>query len=140
MLRAYGITVLDAHLADGAAAAVAVAASLGHPVAVKAATPGPLPGGGTVRLGLTDAAAVRHACGLIGAAIGEADPPVVVQRMAAPGVELTAGIAHDPLFGSLVTVGLGGAPSCVATPCRGCCRSPTATPRPCGARCAPRRC
>ena len=104
LLSAYGIAVLDAHLADGTAAAVAVAAGLGYPVAVKAATPTR----GTARLDLADAAAVRHACRLIGAALGEDEPPVVVQRMAAPGVELTAGIAHDPLFGSLVTVGVGG--------------------------------
>ncbi|WP_327004378.1 acetate--CoA ligase family protein [Dactylosporangium sp. NBC_01737] len=107
LLRAYGIPVLDAHLADGVAAAVAVAAGLGYPVAVTAAAPGQRPGG-AVRLGLVDAAAVRHACHLIGASLGEDDPAVMVERMASPGVELRAGITHDPLFGSLVTVGVGG--------------------------------
>jgi acyl-CoA synthetase (NDP forming) len=104
LLRAYGIPVLDAHLADGVAAAVAIAASLGYPVAVKAAAPGQRPGG-AVRLGLVDAAAVRHACHLIGASLGEDDPAVMVERMVSPGVELFAGITHDTLFGSLVTVG-----------------------------------
>ncbi|WP_460492150.1 acetate--CoA ligase family protein [Dactylosporangium cerinum] len=107
LLRAYGIPVLEAHRADGTAAAVAVAASLGYPVALKAADPGQRTDR-AIQLGLADEAAVRHACHLIGAALGEDDPAVVVQRMAAPGVELFAGITHDPLFGSLVTVGLGG--------------------------------
>jgi len=33
---------------------------------------------------------------------------LVVQQMAAPGVELVAGVVHDRLFGSLVMLGLGG--------------------------------
>jgi hypothetical protein len=36
------------------------------------------------------------------------DAAVEVQRTAASGVELFAGITHDPLFGSLVKLGLGG--------------------------------
>jgi acyl-CoA synthetase (NDP forming) len=34
--------------------------------------------------------------------------PVIVQRMAAPGVELLAGLVQDPVFGPLVAFGPGG--------------------------------
>lgn len=39
---------------------------------------------------------------------GDERAAVVVQRMFESDVELAAGIVHDPLFGSLVMVGLGG--------------------------------
>jgi acyl-CoA synthetase (NDP forming) len=62
---------------------------------------------GGVQLGLADADAVRAAYRAIAAALG-ADPPVLVQPMVTAAVELVAGVVHDPLFGSLVLVGLGG--------------------------------
>jgi acyl-CoA synthetase (NDP forming) len=36
------------------------------------------------------------------------EPQVALQPMVPTGVELVVGVAHDPLFGSLVMVGLGG--------------------------------
>jgi hypothetical protein len=41
-------------------------------------------------------------------ALGQSQPPVVVQPMRGGGVEMVAGVVHDPLFGSLVMTGLGG--------------------------------
>jgi acyl-CoA synthetase (NDP forming) len=110
LLSAYGIPVIDTRIAHGAGAAVAAAECLGYPVAVKAAAPDLVHKSdiGAVWLGLADAAAVRHACHIIGETLGRTDPDVMVQRMADPGVEMVAGLVHDPLFGSLVMVGLGG--------------------------------
>ncbi|MEU7872102.1 GNAT family N-acetyltransferase [Dactylosporangium sp. NPDC049140] len=109
LLGAYGIAVLDTRVAADADEAVRHAAAIGYPVAVKAAAPGLVhkTDVGAVRLQLADEAAVRDAFARIGAALGR-PAPVVVQPMAAPGVELVAGVVHDPLFGSLVMLGLGG--------------------------------
>jgi acyl-CoA synthetase (NDP forming)/GNAT superfamily N-acetyltransferase len=110
LLIAYGIAVVDTRVAHGIDAAVDAAESLGYPVAVKAAAPDVVHKTdiGAVWLALADAAAVRHAGYMIGEALGVHEPDVVVQPMADPGVELVAGVVHDPLFGSIVMVGLGG--------------------------------
>jgi acyl-CoA synthetase (NDP forming) len=80
------------------------------PVVLKAAAPDLVHKSdvGAVRLDLSDPAAVRAAYAAVAAALGQPQPAVLVQRMAQPGVELVAGVVHDPLFGSLVMLGLGG--------------------------------
>jgi acyl-CoA synthetase (NDP forming) len=110
VLSHYGIPVVPTTTAVGEAAAVAQAQRLGYPVVLKAADPGLVhkTDVGGVRLNLRDAAAVRSAYHDIAAALQLAEPAVLVQPMAAGQVELVAGIVHDPLFGSLVMVGLGG--------------------------------
>lgn len=96
-----------AHGLDDVAAA---AARVGYPVVVKAADPAIVHKSDQhlVRLDLADPAAVRGAYLAITSVLGEPDPPVVVQPMRPGGVELAVGIVHDPLFGSLVMLGLGG--------------------------------
>jgi acyl-CoA synthetase (NDP forming)/L-amino acid N-acyltransferase YncA len=110
LLTRYGIPVVATRTATGVAEAVACAGQLGYPVAVKAADERLVHKSdvGAVKLGLPDADAVRAAYRAIADATGASAPTVVVQPMARPGVELVAGILHDPLFGSLVMVGLGG--------------------------------
>jgi acyl-CoA synthetase (NDP forming) len=116
LLGCYRIPVLDGTVVRDADAAVAAAQRHGYPVALKAADPLLVHKSdvGAVRLGLTDAAAVRAAYAAIEAALGAAAgagrdaPPVLVQPMAKGEVELVAGVVHDALFGSLVMVGLGG--------------------------------
>lgn len=90
-------------------AAAEAARQAGFPVAVKSADPELVHKTevGGVRLNLTDEEAVRAAFRAVTAA-GDPACGVLVQRMAAPGVELVAGVVHDPLFGSLVMTGLGG--------------------------------
>jgi acyl-CoA synthetase (NDP forming) len=97
-------------VAAGAAEVLAAAARLRYPVVLKAADPSIVHKTdlGAVRLDLRDAPAVREAYRAIGAALRDPDAPVVVQPMRAGGVELAAGVVHDPLFGSLVMLGLGG--------------------------------
>lgn len=110
LLRHYGIPLVEQATAASADEAVAAADTLGYPVAVKAAVPDLIhkTDVGAVRIGLADAAAVREAYNRIGEALDTTQPQVLVQPMARGHVELAAGIVHDPLFGSLVMLGLGG--------------------------------
>jgi acetyl-CoA synthetase (ADP-forming) len=111
-LAAAGIPVADERLCDDPDAAVAAAAELGMPVAVK------LCGRaiahkterGLVRLGLRDADAVRAAADELLAAARPDDGPVglLVARMVAGKRELIAGCATDPTFGRCVMLGIGG--------------------------------
>jgi acyl-CoA synthetase (NDP forming) len=102
--------VVTTRLAAGADEAVTAADAIGFPVVLKAAAPDLVHKSdvGAVRLDLGDPAAVRAAYATVAAALGEPQPPVLVQQMAQPGVELVAGVVHDRLFGSLVMLGLGG--------------------------------
>lgn len=110
ILARYGIPVVPTATAVGEDAAVAQATRLGFPVVVKVADPGVVhkTDVGGVKLNLRDADAIRAAYRAIAAAVGTPEPAVLVQPMASGQVELVAGIVHDPLFGSLVMVGLGG--------------------------------
>ena len=89
LLAAYGIEVVPSTLAGSVEAAIAAAATLGYPVALKAA------GGalrhridlGAVRLALADEDDVRAAYRELSAAFG---PDVLVQTMVAPGVACTS--------------------------------------------------
>lgn len=106
LLTTYGIPVLPSltmTTPDGAARA---AEELGYPVVLKAADPNLVHKSdrGLVRLGLGNAEAVAKAY----KAIAADSASVLVQPMRVHGVELVAGVVHDPLFGSLLMAGLGG--------------------------------
>jgi acetyl-CoA synthetase (ADP-forming) len=112
MVARYGVPVVDARLAGDADAAVAAAAEVGYPVVVK------LHGDaiahkserGLVRLGLTDATAVRAAAVdvLAAATPGDGAVDVVVAPMVTGTRELIAGVHTDAQFGPCVMVGVGG--------------------------------
>ncbi len=115
VLEAAGLPLVPNAFARTADEAVAAAERLGFPVAVKLASRQLVHKSevGGVRLGLTDASAVRQtfeeirsraeSAGGTGAMDG-----VLVQPMIPGGVEVMAGVTHDPLFGPLVAFGLGG--------------------------------
>jgi len=111
-LAAAGIPVAPERLCADPAAAVAAAAELGLPVAVKLCGPAIAhkTERGLVRLGLRDAEAVRAAAGELLAAARPADGPVelLVARMVTGKRELIAGCATDPTFGRCVMLGIGG--------------------------------
>ncbi|WP_207802914.1 acetate--CoA ligase family protein [Roseicella frigidaeris] len=115
VLAAYGVPVVEERLAADAEAAVAAAASLGYPVALKVESPD-IPHkteAGVIRLGLADAAAVRAAHAAVLANAARAAPGaringVLVQPMVPQGIEIVVGARRDPLFGPMVVVGLGG--------------------------------
>lgn len=110
VLRAYGVPLLATTTAGGADEAVAAAARLGYPVALKAADPSLTHKSdiGAVRLRLNDPDRVRSAYHALAGVLDTDEPRVLVQPMASGTVELVAGVVHDRLFGSLVQVGLGG--------------------------------
>jgi acetyltransferase len=115
LLAAAGILVTPAHPAADAEAAVAAAADLGYPVALKldAAGLAHKSDAGGVRLDLADEDAVRRAAADLLASgeqlRSEADVRgLLVEPMAAAGLELIVGLARDPQVGPIVLVGLGG--------------------------------
>ena len=93
-------------LAENRETALAAAAAVGFPVALKTAAPGiqhksDVDG---VRLGLKDKAALGAAYDDLAGRLG---PRVLVMAMAT-GVEMALGLVHDPQFGPVVMVGAGG--------------------------------
>jgi acyl-CoA synthetase (NDP forming) len=101
-------------VAANAEEAVARAAELGLPVALKANAPGVLHKSelGGVVLGLDSAESIRAAAAEIEASVlaaGQVLDGLVVQPMAPAGVELIVGVVHDPSFGPVVACGAGGA-------------------------------
>ncbi|MBM3521962.1 MAG: acetate--CoA ligase family protein [Alphaproteobacteria bacterium] len=87
--------------------AVAAAAQLGLPVALKTASPGVLhkTEAGGVRLGLATVDAVASAYDDLAARLG---PRVLVARMAEPGVEMILGVRRDAQLGPTIVIGTGG--------------------------------
>jgi acetyltransferase len=113
LLRAAGIAVTRAIPAADADEAVAAADGFGYPVALKidAPTTAHKSDIGGVRLGLNDAEAVCAAVPELlaaGRAAGAGTRGVLVEPMAASGVELIVGLERDPMFGPAVLVGSGG--------------------------------
>ncbi|MBB4742780.1 acyl-CoA synthetase (NDP forming)/GNAT superfamily N-acetyltransferase [Actinoplanes octamycinicus] len=106
VLRAYGISIMPMSAARTGVDAVAIAERLGFPVVLRSAAPATARGP-VVRRDLSSAAAVRDA---FDAVVADSPGPagVLLQRQITAPVELTAGIRHDSLFGSLVRLGLSG--------------------------------
>lgn len=109
LLRCYGIELWPTVAVASADEAVAVAARLGHPVALKALAPHlrhrrEL---GGVRLNIDDAAELRGAFGALQERLGVVGP-FGVQRMAPTGVACWLATVEDPLFGPVISFGLGG--------------------------------
>ena len=115
VLAAFGLPMADERLAENADAAVAAAAAIGYPVALKAQSPdiAHKTEAGAVALNIDTEAAVRAAHGALLAKARAHDPKaaihgVLVAPMAPPGVEMILGIKRDETFGPLLMVGLGG--------------------------------
>ena len=107
LLRDYGLQTVRARPASTRAEAVAAAAGIGYPVALKTDEPGIAHKSdvGGVRLALGNPAAVAAAYDDLAARLG---PRTLVSEMAAPGTELALGIVRDASLGPLVIVGAGG--------------------------------
>ncbi|OZI17774.1 acetate--CoA ligase family protein [Bordetella genomosp. 7] len=113
-LQHFGLADTSRHARD-ADQAVAQADALGYPVALKivsADLPHKTEAGG-VALQLGDADAVRNAYDRVVAAAARHAPRarldgVLVQRMERGVAELIVGATRDPVFGPVLTVGLGG--------------------------------
>lgn len=117
VLAAYGIPVVETHVASDADEAVRIAAQIGFPVALKIVSPEVSHKSevGGVALGLQSEEQVRTAVHTMSARCAEIRPDArvtgfAVQRMvdAARSHELIVGIVSDPVFGPVVLFGQGG--------------------------------
>jgi acetate---CoA ligase (ADP-forming) len=113
VLRAFGLPLAPTALAHTAEEAATLATVFGFPVAAKISSlriQHKTDTGG-VRLNLSNAEEVRQAFAGISSISGIGDGDingVVIQPMVKGGLELTVGIAPDPVFGPLVGFGIGG--------------------------------
>jgi acetyl coenzyme A synthetase (ADP forming)-like protein len=115
VFQAYGIPAARAALAVTPQEAVALAEEIGFPVVLKVVSPQIIhkTDVGGVRVGLSDAVAVKAAYTEIEANVARLAPGatihgMLVQQMLRGGRELITGIVRDPAFGPLVMFGLGG--------------------------------
>jgi len=113
VLAAYGVPQPRETLARTGAEAVEAARRLGFPVVLKLCSPDILHKSdvGGVRLALGDAPAVTaafEALGSVAARHGARSDGVLVQEQVPGDVEVIVGARHDPVFGPVVLVGLGG--------------------------------
>ena len=105
LLRVHGVPVPDGAVCASAGAAVIAAADLGGPVAVKGLGIAHKTEHNAVRLGLVERADVRAAAAVLLARY----PAVLVERLVPGGlVELLVGVESDPVFGPVLTLGVGG--------------------------------
>jgi succinyl-CoA synthetase beta subunit len=105
LLRSFGLPIPNGQRANTADAAVTEAEAIGFPVALKALGIAHKSELGAVRLNLADADAVRAAAVEL-LRLGDG---LYVEAMVQGGVaELIVGITLDPLFGPVMTVGIGG--------------------------------
>jgi acyl-CoA synthetase (NDP forming) len=111
ILAEYGIRFVESRLVASAQEAVAAAAALGRPVALKVQSPQILhkTEAGAVALGVQGAQAIARSYEEVLAAARRSVPSaeirgVLVQAMAARGVEMLLGIHRDATFGPMLTV------------------------------------
>jgi acetyltransferase len=110
LLQAAGIPTIPVRNASTADGAVTSARALGFPVVLKAAgeTIVHKSDAGGVKLSLGSEEQVRRAFAELSASFGTQLASVVVQPMAAGGVEMMVGGLNDPVFGPVVMAGSGG--------------------------------
>jgi acyl-CoA synthetase (NDP forming) len=115
LLKAYGVRLAHTELARTSEEAIACAQRIGYPVALKVESPH-IPHkteAGGVALGLADAATVAAAFTKVTGNAVRFKPDaiiegVIVQPMAADGVDMVVGLHNDPVFGTVVMAGIGG--------------------------------
>lgn len=112
VLSAYGISMVPGDVTATADEAAALGARLGFPVVMKADVPGVAhkSAAGLVAVGVAGEDAVRSAFGRLTAraqANGMPARGVLIEAMAS-GVEVICGMRHDPVFGPVVLLGVGG--------------------------------
>jgi acyl-CoA synthetase (NDP forming) len=113
-LARFGVPVVTDRLVTDRAEARRAAEELGYPLVLKLVSPDVAHKTeyGLIRLGLTDADAVAKAFDEVMAKAraldGIAIEGVTLEPMLAGGIEILAGVTRDPVFGWMLTVGLGG--------------------------------
>ena len=112
LLKAAGIEIVLPQLARSPQEAARIAQTLNRPLAFKVAEPAVLHksdvGGVLLNVAPNEAAEAYDKLAAQLAAHGIALAAASIMPMAQPGVEMLAGITHDPVFGPLVACGSGG--------------------------------
>ena len=110
ILAGAGIDSAPFRLARDLDAALAAAAEIGYPVALKALGPTLLhkTERRAVLLNLADAPALSAAHADLTGRLGADVTALLVQKMVPPGVEMIVGAVQDPLFGPVIACGTGG--------------------------------
>ena len=110
IVDAAGISQTAARVALTADEAATAAAAIGFPVALKGTGPALLhkTERNAIRLNLEDEPGVHKAARDLAAALGGDLEGLLVQKMVPGGVEMIAGVTHDPTFGPLLLCGTGG--------------------------------
>jgi acyl-CoA synthetase (NDP forming) len=110
LLQMYGVPVWPTVVTESVDTAVAAAAKVGYPVALKATaeTLRHRPELGTVRLDIGSEDELRAAYQAMTARLGGARAGLAVQAMAPQGVATVVRTAEDPSFGALISFGVGG--------------------------------
>jgi acetyltransferase len=115
ILKTYDIPVTKEEIATGPEEAVAVAARIGYPVALKILSPDILhkteAGGVKLNLDTPEKILAAYKEIITNASVYQPDAKikgVLVQEMLPAGVEVIIGISQDPVFGPVVMFGLGG--------------------------------
>jgi acyl-CoA synthetase (NDP forming) len=116
LLQAAGLPVLPSRVVADVDGALAAAAEIGYPIVLKGVAPA-IPHkteAGLVRLGVDGPGALRDAWTSLAERMGEhvregvVFDGVLVQKHARRGLEAIVGVKHEPGWGSVVVVGLGG--------------------------------
>jgi acetate---CoA ligase (ADP-forming) len=103
-----GVPMTTSRSAETLEETLAAAAELGYPVALKAADRLHKSEAGAVVLGLGDEQALRDAFGELASRLATEEFSIEEMAPVDQGIELIVGAKHDPRFGALVLVGLGG--------------------------------
>jgi acyl-CoA synthetase (NDP forming) len=110
LAAAAGIAVAPGAEARNEDAAVIAAGQIGYPVVIKAFGPAIVHKTevGAIRLHVGTEDEVRRAWRDLATRLGESMTGVLVQAMAAPGIDMLIGAVEDPAFGPVVACALGG--------------------------------
>jgi acetate---CoA ligase (ADP-forming) len=110
VVRAFGVDVADVVPVANEEEALAAAAAIGFPVALKASGPEIVHKSelGAVKIGIGDTSALRARWRELHAQLGDRMTVGLVQPMIQDGVEMMIGVTQDPTFGHVVVCGTGG--------------------------------
>lgn len=110
LLAAYGLDLLDSRPAATVEEAIAAAARLGYPVALKSTDPllAHRADLGGVRLDIADADQLRRGVEAMRRDLAFSSAPLLVQPMATPGVPVVIRSVEDPSLGPVVSFSLAG--------------------------------
>jgi acyl-CoA synthetase (NDP forming)/GNAT superfamily N-acetyltransferase len=118
VLQSVGLEPIPARVVDDVAGAVAAANELGYPVAVKVLARSPLAKSEAAGLALDVYGDdhLRATCDRMASSRDDGAFPLMIQRMASPGVDVAIGLADHPMVGPVLSLNAGGVATPVSAP------------------------